>query len=744
MVLEARQGGERLSLFNQAILDLHDELVIDLFAGGGGASSGLEQAFGRMVDIAVNHDPVAIDLHMANHPQTLHLTSDIFDVDPKEVTQGRKVGFAWFSPDCTFHSKARGGKPMRSKETKRRSLAWVVTRWAGTVRPRIICLENVEEFQDWGPLVGPPHAQRPCKRRRGQTFKQWVKSLTGLGYTVEWRELRSCVYGAPTIRKRLYLIARCDGQPIVWPEATHADPKSVDVQAKKLKTYRTIAECIDWSIPMLSIFATKEEAKIWGKEHERPSPIRPLAENTNRRIARGVKRFVIDNPRPFLVTLAHGEESNGKKRWGATERSIDKPLTSVKCSNGDAVVAPHITKFRSGATGCELTEPMPTITANSHGGECNPGGSTPLGIVAPLICPVTHDGERRTPGADEPLATITTAQRGEQALVAPYLVPRYGEREGQEPRTRSVEEAGPAVVPDGNGGSLAAIHLQTANNSRDPLYGADEPANTIVSDGARHSVVAANLAAYYGAKSDEDVRGGELDEAIHTIPTENRHALVASFLAQNNEGFYDGAGRPLDEPNPTVCANGSLQSLIAANLVELHGTASAETVESPTGAISAQGQHYGLAATHIQRDFGESVGSKTSEPIGTITPNGMGKAALVASFMAKYYGQGVGQEIDEPLHTIPTVDRFGVVTVTINGEQYFIQDIAMRMLQPEELKLAQGFRKTYILDRGASGRKLTKTEQVRMIGNSVSPPVAEAIARANAPELIVRDSRRVA
>ena len=404
-------------IFPQMLLDLHCELIVDLFAGGGGASLGIEMATGRMVDIAINHDPAAVAMHKANHPQTRHLLSDVFEADPREVTQGRPVGLLWASPDCTHHSKARGGKPLRDRARRTRALAWVVTRWAGTVRPRVIILENVEEFADWGPLVGPPDRLRPCPRRKGRTFRQWVRSLERHGYEVQWRELRACDYGAPTIRKRLFVIARCDGRPIIWPEPTHGPGRRFP--------YRTAVECIDWPLPMLSIFASPEEAREWARVHGVGVPVRPLAEATLRRIARGVVRFVLENPEPFIVGVA------------------------------------------------------------------------------------------------------------------------------------------------GNGGQLVAAYLQS----------------------------------YYGAENRQDLR--------------------------------------------------------------------------------------------------------------------------------------------EPLRTIPTRDRFGLVTVTIAGQPYVITDIAMRMLTPRELYRAQGFPDSYIIDRGADGRRLTKTEQVRMVGNSVCPQVAAALVRANVPEMIARDEVRV-
>ena len=266
-------------LGNQFLLPVHHELVVDLFAGGGGASTGIEQAIGRHVDVAVNHDREAISLHTANHPQTRHFCSDVFEVDPLTVTDGQPVGLLWASPDCKHFSKAKGGKPVSKKI---RSLAWVVIKWAKAVQPRVICLENVEEFQTWGPLAADG---RPCPQRKGKTFALWVAQLRNLGYAVEWRELRACDYGAPTIRKRLFLVARRDGQPITWPSPTHAQPDAKGKAPPGLKPWRTAADCIDWSIPAPSIF----------------NRARPLADATCRRIAKGIVRYVYQAAQPFVA-----------------------------------------------------------------------------------------------------------------------------------------------------------------------------------------------------------------------------------------------------------------------------------------------------------------------------------------------------------------------------------------------------------------------------------------------------------
>jgi DNA (cytosine-5)-methyltransferase 1 len=273
------------------------ELIVDNFAGGGGASLGIEMGLGRSPDIAINHDPEAIAMHKANHPNTKHFCEDVWEVNPIEACAGRPVGLAWFSPDCKHFSKAKGGKPVSKKI---RGLAWIVVKWAKAVQPRVIILENVEEFKDWGPL---DDEGMPCRARKGMTFQRWQAQLKNLGYRVEWRELRACDYNTPTIRKRLFLVARCDGLPIVWPEATHSNPKKIgtDLFTSHMKPWRTAAECIDWSVPCPSIFDRKK----------------PLADNTLRRVAAGLRRYVIDSPEPFIVSLTH--------HGGDRVESLDEP-----------------------------------------------------------------------------------------------------------------------------------------------------------------------------------------------------------------------------------------------------------------------------------------------------------------------------------------------------------------------------------------------------------------------------------
>lgn len=543
-----------------------NELIVDNFAGGGGASTGIEMATGRSVDIAINHDENAIAMHETNHPDTLHYCESVFDIDPLAATSGHPVALAWFSPDCRHFSKAKGAAPVK-KEI--RGLAWIVVRWALKKRPRLIPLENVEEFKTWGPLVTDADGNDyPCPDRAGETFAAFVsimstgvsadhpalaeccevlgievgsedhqRMVAGLGYDVDYRELRACDYGAPTIRKRFFMLMRCDGKPIVWPEPTHGDPKSLEVQSGKLKPWRTAAECIDWSIPCPSIFERK----------------RPLAENTLRRIARGIQRFVIDSPNPFIVKCNHTSTK-----------------TSYDCFRGQA-----------------LNEPLQTIT-KTHG----------------------------------------------YALVTPMVA--------------------------GAGGSE------------------------------------------YQAKP----RG--VDQPMHTVLKESRAALVSAFLVKHFGGNYTGPGADLAKPAHTVTTVDH-HALVTSNLIKFRGTC--------------------------------KDGQSLNEPMPTVTAGGL-HIGEVRAFLLKYYGnekEGVG--LDEPLHTVTTNDRFGLVTV--EGIDYQIVDIGMRMLQPHELYAAQGFPEWYIIDQDYKGKKYAKDKQVARCGNAVPPPFAEALVRANLPELCV-DRKEVA
>lgn len=403
----------------QFLLPLADELVVDLFAGGGGASTGIEAAIGRHVDIAVNHDATAVSLHQANHPQSRHFVSDVFEVDPLAVTEGQAVGLLWASPDCKHFSKAKGGKPVSKRV---RGLAWVVVKWAKLVRPRIICLENVEEFQTWGPLVDG----RPCPERKGRTFQRWVGQLRSLGYVVEWRELRACDYGAPTIRKRLFLVARCDGQPVVWPEPTHA---AKPVKGSGLRSWRTAAECINWGLPCPSIF-----------ERERP-----LADATLRRIAHGVMRYVVNAAQPYIVRIGQtGHGDAGKVRgihepvstvttkaehmlvapslatigYGEREgqapraQDIGAPLGTIVGANKHAVVAAFLAKHYTGVVGSPLPAPLGTVTTQDH-----------HSLVATSM--VKLRGSSNSAATDAPLHTVSAGGQ-HHAEVRAFLTAYYG------------------------------------------------------------------------------------------------------------------------------------------------------------------------------------------------------------------------------------------------------------------------------------------------------------------------------
>lgn len=413
------------------------EIVVDNFAGGGGASTGIEMAIGRSVDIAINHDPAAIAMHRANHPSTEHYTEDVWKVDPVEACAGRPVALAWFSPDCKHHSKAKGGKPVSRKI---RGLAWVAIKWAKAVRPRVIMLENVEEFRDWGRL---DEHDRPDPRYKGETFRRFLRQLEKLGYRVEHRLLRACDYGAPTIRKRFFLIARCDGKPIVWPEPTHAAPDSLEVAAGLKKPWVPVSDVLDFSLPCPSIFATSEEIM----EQYGVRAVRPLSEKTLKRIARGIMKFVVDNPKPFIVQVNHDDTCtaplmmrNNENAVGSDVaqpigtittgghhmliapsmiqyhdeqggdvrgQTVDKPIMTVDASNRYGMVAAFVTQLNNNSVGQELTKPLNAITAHAnHFGE----------VRAFLI--KYYSGGDSSAGCDQPAPTVTTHDR--MGLVTVY------------------------------------------------------------------------------------------------------------------------------------------------------------------------------------------------------------------------------------------------------------------------------------------------------------------------------------
>ena len=484
-------------------------LFVDNFAGGGGASTGIELAIGRNVDIAINHDPDAIAMHRANHPNTKHYCEDVWEVDPVEACKGKPVTLAWFSPDCKHFSRAKGGK---SADKNIRGLAWVAVKWAYLVRPSVIMLENVPEIQTWGPLGKD---NRPIKERAGETFDGFIKALStgistdhpafqemcealsiswesemamalvkGLGYDIQFRTLRSCDYGAPTTRQRFYMIARCDGRKIVWPKPTHGQKNSADVKSGKKKPYHTAAECIDWSIPAQSIF-------------ERD---RPLAENTLRRIARGIRRFVIDNPEPFIVTVNHGGDN-------FRGQSINEPLQTVTAKHGYGIVTPTIMCNNENNVGARVDSPLPTVTTGNRNF-----------LVAPTLIQYhseTSKEEVRGQEVDQPIMTIDTAPR--YALSCAHIMKNYG---GGYTGAGSKVDAPLDTVTATDHNSLVTAHIMTMRNHMDgqPV---DEPLGTITAGTTHHLEVQAFLLKYYGNGTANSV-----NEPLDTVTARDRFALV--------------------------------------------------------------------------------------------------------------------------------------------------------------------------------------------------------------------------
>ena len=459
------------------------EIIVDNFAGGGGASTGIEIATGRLVALAVNHDPAAILMHRTNHPYTEHFQASVWDIDPKSVCRGRPVGLAWFSPDCKHFSKAKGAALV---DRKIRGLAWITLRWAATVRPRVIILENVEEFQTWGPV----RKGKPVKKLAGTTFRKFIDQLTELGYTVEYRELVAADFGAPTSRKRFYMVARCDGRPIVWPEPTHSRSG-----ADGLPKWRSAAEIIDWSLPCPSVFATKAEIM----DRYGLKAVRPLAKNTMRRIIRGVDKFTIRSGKPFIVPTGYGE------RKGQAPRVHD------------------------------IDAPVPTVVGTGKENLCRP-------LLAPVTVTNTSNSVGGTVGA--PVHTVTTA--GNQMLVTPSLV-SIGQTGGGD-RIRDIREPVPTTVSKQEAclvaPSLIQYHTeQQAENVRASGLGA--PINTVDASN-RYGLTCANLVEYYTGGRPLDVA-----EPMHTVTSHDREAVVAAHIAKYYGGVV---GEKVGDPLPTVTA----------------------------------------------------------------------------------------------------------------------------------------------------------------------------------------------
>ncbi|VVP89430.1 hypothetical protein PS918_03086 [Pseudomonas fluorescens] len=629
-----------------------DEIVVDFFCGGGGAGTGLEMGLGRAVNVAKNHSPQAISMHTMNHPGAVHFTTDVFEGDPDTECEGKAVGWFHMSPDCTHHSQAAGGQP-RKREI--RNLSWIGLKWAGKKKPRVISLENVKQILQWGPLIAKrckatgrvvtldlvPHPTKPKSlinriadqgevvpvnnqflvpdpKRRGHTWAVFVADLQHLGYVVEWRVLKACDYGAPTSRERLFMIARCDGQPIVWPEPTHAKNP-----AKGQKKWRTAAECIDWTEPTKSIF----------------SRAKPLADATLRRIAKGMKKFVIDAAEPFIVPIAN---------WSGE---------SVQSAN----------------------EPLRTVTSWPRGGS--------FAMASPIIAPATHQGSDRINDPRAPLPTVTCANRGELTLISPVMV------------TAAHGEGKPGGVQRWGDGSRSAA----------------DPLGTVTASGG-HSMAAASLVQLgNGDKPGSAPHSADLAQPLGTIMASGgKYGVATAFMAQMNGGFCTTAAKSIEDPMTTVTNTGSQQQLVTANLATLRKHCVGRGMDEPVPTMTAGAEHHTLVQY-------------------TLSPEHEEGALRVAAFLISYYGTENVSGADEQAPTITTKDRLGLVTVTIKGTPYVIVDICLRMLQPAELYKAQGFPTDYIISHGADGKPFTKTQQVHMCGNSVSPPPMAALARANDP-----------
>lgn len=513
---------------------LFNEIVVDNFAGGGGASTGIEMAMGRSPEIAINHDPDAISMHTVNHPTTEHYCESVWDIVPRDVVAGRPVGLVWLSPDCKHFSKAKGSTPVSKKI---RGLAWVTMRWAATVRPRVIMLENVEEFQTWGPLLIDAEGNaRPDPAKKGRTFNSFINALRRQGYKVEWRELRACDYGTPTIRKRLFLIARRDGAPIVWPKPTHGDPASKEVKSGKLLPWRTAADIIDWSIPCPSIFLTQEEAKAQGLKVKRP-----LAEATMRRIAKGVERFVIDAAEPFIVKCNH--TSNRTVYDAFRGQGLHEPLHTVTAAPGFALVQPQLAPFitehanASHQRNMPADEPLRTICAEVKGGH--------FALVAPVIA--RQFGNSVGQSVEDPLGTVM-AKADKSQLVTAFLAKHYTGVVGAE-----LTQPLPTVTTvDHN--ALVTSHLVKLRGTCQHGQPVTEPMPTVTAGGLHIGEVRAFLLKYYGTDSTIPC-----SEPLHTVTTRDRFGLVT--VRGENYQIVDIGMRML-EPHELFPAQGFLETYV--------------------------------------------------------------------------------------------------------------------------------------------------------------------------------------
>lgn len=656
---------------------INGELIVDNFAGGGGASTGIEMATGYSVDIAINHDPEAIRMHKANHSNTKHYCEDVWQVDPVEACNGHPVGLAWFSPDCKHFSKAKGGKP---KDKFIRGLAWVACRWAGLVRPRVIMLENVEEFKTWGPLNRGHH---PIKSKQGNTFERFVQQLTDLGYEVQFKELIAADYGAPTMRKRFFMIARCDGNPIVWPEPTHGPADSESVKSGLLKPYVGAYTQLDFSLPCPSIFDTSEEIK----EKYGIRAVRPLAPKTMERIARGIKKFVVDNADPFLIEIGYGE-SKGQKNPRAY--SIEKPLHTIVAKDKNFLVAPILTQYHSyekdGLRGQGIENPIMTVD-----------GSNRYGLVTSFLSKFYKNGI----GQDirEPLGTVTANAGGGHFGEVRAFLERYDVCESNRCNKRT-------------------------DRSRDNSSKERREILEDIEQAVQRNGYSSGRSKENGSKFEVGVSGSSCLEGWETVSDACAQSSVGNICRDNprRNGYqpqeWEQTGQQVGksgssntESEPYPCDKNRFENLQQLSR-EIFGECK-----------KVEGQR--------------NVVFEDRERTRNISNSGVSSGEFQAHTLIKYYGQGVGQDVKEPLDTVTSRDRFGLVT--IEGVDYQIVDIGLRMLEPRELYGCQGFPDDYIIDHDYTGKTYPRSEQVRRCGNAVCPPIPAALVRANLTELCVAE-----
>ena len=694
--------------------NIFDYCIVDSFAGGGGASTGIEMATGHPVDIAINHNEAAIMMHKRNHPFTEHYREDIWKVDPIKAVRGRHVRLAWFSPDCKHFSRAKG-KALLDK--KIRGLAWAVLKWAHDVKPDVIMLENVPEFVTWGPV----RKGRPVKKKAGETYQRWLKQLKDLGYEVETSEECAADFGAPTIRTRFHLIARCDGRPIVWPKRTHAPRNSEEVKSGKCLPWRAAAEVINFDLPCPSIFDTKQQIK----EKYNLKVLRPLKPNTLQRIARGLDKFVIKSAEPFIIPRGYGEKAGQAPRV----HDINEPLPTMVGTSKHYVCDPFMTPYSievnhsGGERAYNLKGPLNTITAKHS-----------LGIVDPVLAPFHMHNHQNAAGTDmrDPINTITST--GSQMLLepklAPYILQHKFKNGAQDPKaplsTITAVGAHELVTP-----TISPYIM--SNNSNNVPHGVDEPIPTITT-GDRNYLTTAHLIQYHSEQSAKEVRGQTLDKPINTLDAANRYGLSTAYLVQ----YFSGAGHyhSLDNPMNTLTSM-DREGLTSVFLSKFFTGVDGAKIQEPLPTVTAV-DHNALTAVHLAHFKGKDKGQHPLDPMMTITSKDA--LAEIRTMLVKYDGKTNLHhwgEVRELLNEYCgySIKDDEILLINILGIWWFISDIGLRMLIPREQYDAMGFPHDYIIDKDAYGNPITRTDQVARCGNAVCPQVAEALVRANLPEL---------